>query len=84
MSNVRAIDPAIKQRSLHTRTGDVKLKVSKLGKITFESAIMERYKRREISVEVAMVEMYLAGVSVRRRSAEGQVSSVPSPMESQL
>jgi putative transposase len=44
----------------------VKLKVPKLKKITFESAIIERYKRREISVEEAMVEMYLAGVSVRR------------------
>ena len=37
-----------------------------LGRVTFESAIIERYKRREISVEEAMVEMYLAGVSVRR------------------
>ena len=35
-------------------------------KVTFETAIIERYKRREISVEEAMVEMYLAGVSVRR------------------
>jgi putative transposase len=43
----------------------VKLKVPKLKKITFESAIIERYKRRKISVEEAMVEMYLAGVSVR-------------------
>ena len=54
------------KRNLHTRAGDVKLKVPKLKKITFESAIIERYKRREISVEEAMVEMYLAGVSVRR------------------
>ena len=42
------------QRSLHTRAGDVKLKIPKLGKNTFESAIMERYKQREISVEEAM------------------------------
>lgn len=54
------------QRNLHTRAGEVKLKIPKLKKITFESAIIERYKRREISVEEAMVEMYLAGVSVRR------------------
>ncbi len=54
------------QRSLHTKAGEVKLQVPKLKKVTFETAIIERYKRREISVEEAMVEMYLAGVSVRR------------------
>ena len=32
----------------------------------FETAIIERYRRREASVEEAVVEMYLAGVSVRR------------------
>jgi transposase-like protein len=32
----------------------------------FETAIIERYRRREASVEEALVEMYLAGVSVRR------------------
>jgi hypothetical protein len=32
----------------------------------FETAIMERYRRRESSVEEALIEMYLAGVSVRR------------------
>jgi transposase-like protein len=34
--------------------------------VTFETAIIERYRRRESSVEEAIVEMYLAGVSVRR------------------
>ena len=32
----------------------------------FETAIIERYKRRECSVEEALIEMYLVGVSVRR------------------
>ena len=32
----------------------------------FETAIIERYRRRESSVGEALVEMYLAGVSVRR------------------
>lgn len=54
------------QRQLHTKAGEVTLKVPKLRKLPFESAIIERYKRREISVEEALVEMYLAGVSVRR------------------
>lgn len=42
------------------------LKIPKLRKLPFETAIIERYKRREESVEEAMIEMYLAGVSVRR------------------
>ena len=31
-----------------------------------KTAIIERYKRRESSVEEALIEMYLAGVSMRR------------------
>lgn len=54
------------ERTLLTKAGEIKLQVPKLKKVTFETAIIERYKRREISVEEAMVEMYLAGVSVRR------------------
>lgn len=53
-------------RKLMTRAGEVTLNMPKLKKVTFETAIIERYKRREISVEEALVEMYLAGVSVRR------------------
>jgi putative transposase len=53
-------------RKLQTRAGEVSLKVPKLRKQTFETAIIERYRRRETSVEEALVEMYLAGVSVRR------------------
>jgi putative transposase len=53
-------------RGLHTKAGEVKLKVPKLRQQTFETAIIERYKRRESSVEEALIEMYLAGVSVRR------------------
>lgn len=54
------------ERNLETGAGKVRLKVPKLRKIPFESAIIERYKRRESSVEEALMEMYLAGVSVRR------------------
>jgi len=53
-------------RKLHTKAGQVQLKVPKLRKTTFETAIIERYRRREASVEEALIEMYLAGVSVRR------------------
>jgi transposase-like protein len=54
------------QRSLHTKAGEVSLKVPKLREHKFETAIIERYRRRESSVEEALIEMYLAGVSVRR------------------
>ena len=36
----------------------------KLKGLTFESAIIQRYQRRECSVEEALVEMYLAGVAM--------------------
>jgi putative transposase len=54
------------QRQLHSKVGEVTLKVPKLRSLPFETAIIERYRRRESSVEEALVEMYLAGVSVRR------------------
>jgi len=53
-------------RKLQTRVGEVTLKMPKLRTLPFETAIIERYRRRESSVEEAMMEMYLAGVSVRR------------------
>lgn len=53
-------------RQFSTTAGDVNLKMPKLKGVTFETAIIERYRRRETSVEEALMEMYLAGVSVRR------------------
>jgi transposase-like protein len=49
-------------RTLHTKAGEVKLKVPKLRQQAFETAIIERYRRRESSVEEALIEMYLAGL----------------------
>jgi len=54
------------ERKLHTKAGVVDLKVPKLRTLPLETAIIERYRRREASVEEALIEMYLAGVSVRR------------------
>jgi transposase-like protein len=54
------------QRGLTTPAGEVKLSVPKLRMLTFETQIIERYRRKESSVEEALVEMYLSGVSVRR------------------
>src|SRR6516225_4168273 len=54
------------ERGLQTEAGEVRLRVPKLRQQTFETAIIERYRRRESSAEEALIEMYLAGVSVRR------------------
>lgn len=54
------------QRTLQTKAGEVELTVPRLRKLPLETAIIERYKRRESSVEEALIEMYLAGVSMRR------------------
>src|SRR6476469_8212094 len=54
------------ERQLQTKAGEVTLNVPRLRKLPLETAIIERYRRRESSVEEALIEMYLAGVSVRR------------------
>lgn len=54
------------KRNLHTKAGEVQLKVPRLRRLRLETQIIERYRRRESSVEEALMEMYLAGVSVRR------------------
>jgi putative transposase len=54
------------ERKLQTKAGEVALQVPRLRNAPFETQIIERYRRRESSIEEAMIEMYLAGVSVRR------------------
>jgi transposase-like protein len=54
------------ERQLHTKAGEVALQVPRLRSLPFETQIIDRYRRRESSVEEALIEMYLAGVSVRR------------------
>ena len=53
-------------RSLTTSSGEVTIHMPKLKGMRFTAAIIERYRRRETSVEEAMIAMYLAGVSTRR------------------
>lgn len=53
-------------RGLTTSSGEVTIHMPKLKGARFTTAIIERYRRRESSVEEAMIEMYLAGVSTRR------------------
>ena len=54
------------ERKLATTSGEVTIRMPKLKGMRFTTAIIERYRRRETSVEEAMIEMYLAGVSTRR------------------
>ncbi len=53
-------------RNLITTSGDVTFKMPGLKGISFETALIERYRRRESSVEEALIGIYPAGVSVRR------------------
>ena len=54
------------ERKLTTTSGEVTIRMPKLKGMRFTTVIIERYRRRETSVEEAMIEMYLAGVSTRR------------------
>ena len=54
------------ERTLTAKAGKLSLKMPKLKGALFGSAVIERYRRRESSVEEALMEMYLAGVSTRR------------------
>lgn len=57
-----------RKRKIQTRVGEIELMVPRLRVIPFQSAIIERYRRMEISLEEALLEMYLQGVSTRRVS----------------
>ncbi|MGN9233988.1 IS256 family transposase [Atopobiaceae bacterium HCP3S3_D6] len=54
------------RRKLVTTSGQIELDVPKLRGATFQTAVIERYRRRETSVEEAIIETCLAGVSTRR------------------
>ena len=54
------------ERRLATTSGEVTIRMPRLRGMRFTTAIIERYRRRETSVEEAMIETCLAGVSTRR------------------
>ncbi|WP_394894446.1 IS256 family transposase [Bifidobacterium longum] len=54
------------ERNLTVKAGTMTLRVPKLKGAVFESAVIERYRRREQSVEESLIDMYLAGVSTRQ------------------
>jgi putative transposase len=51
------------ERRLHTKAGEFRLNIPKVRR---QTAIIERHRRRESSVEEALIEMYLAGISACR------------------
>ena len=53
-------------RGFTVKAGRLALRIPKLKGAVFESAVIERYRRREQSVEESLIDMYLAGVSTRR------------------
>jgi len=55
------------KRHLQTRAGQVELKMPKLRTLPFETAIIERYRRRESSVEEALMEMVCHELAQERR-----------------
>ena len=54
------------ERKLTTTSGEVTIRMPKPKGMRFATAVIERCRRREASVEEAMMEMHLAGVSTRR------------------
>lgn len=67
-----------------TKAEELKLKMPRLRTLPFETAIIQCYQKREISIEEALVEMYLAGVSVRcdRRAKIDPVQISRTPVSS--
>lgn len=61
------------ERGLTTTSGQVTLRMPKLKGMRFATAIIERYGRREASVEEAMIETHLVGVSARRIEDAGEI-----------
>ena len=57
-----------RKRKLVTRVGEMELTVPRLRTIPFQSQIIDRYKRMECSLEEALIEMYLQGISTRKVS----------------
>lgn len=55
-----------RKRKLATRVGEMELTVPRLRTIPFQSQIIDRYRRMESSLEEALIEMYLQGISTRK------------------
>jgi transposase-like protein len=63
------------ERDLTVKAGKMAVRVPKLKGALFESAVIERYRRREESVEEALIDMYLAGFSTCLREGIGETTT---------
>ena len=61
------------ERGSTTTSGQVALRMPKLKGMRFATAVVERYKRRETSVEEAIIEMHPARASTRRIEDVGEI-----------
>ena len=59
------------ERKLQTKAGEARLRIPKLRRQTFETAIIERYRRRESLVEVPLIEIALSITAISRTLIEG-------------
>ena len=55
-----------RKRSIKTRVGEIELDVPRLRTLGFQTRVIDRYRRMEISLEEALIEMYLEGISTRK------------------
>jgi putative transposase len=55
-----------KRRHLHTRVGTIELRIPKDREGRFQPSLFERYQRSEKALVLALVEMYIQGVSTRK------------------
>lgn len=55
-----------RKRNLKTRVGEIELSVPRLRTLNFQTMVVERYRRMEISLEEALIEMYFLGLSTRK------------------
>jgi transposase-like protein len=55
-----------KRRRLHTRVGTIELRIPKDREGRFQPSLFERYQRSEKALVLALVEMYIQGVSTRK------------------
>lgn len=55
-----------KRRRLHTRVGTIELRVPKDREGRFQPSLFERYQRSEKAFVLALIEMYIQGVSTRK------------------
>lgn len=58
-----------RDRPLHTRVGSLTLAVPQFRKGGFSTELFERYQRSEMALMLAMMEMVINGVSIRKVNA---------------